>query len=153
MIKQFVGYTMEKCGSCVLRDQLKLYIGDFQGTSFADAKSLLNQFSYMNDPVGPLFQVDRENGEANLPEGLTKINLVAQKESQLEEIAVLNVVDMAVKVARLPEHCLSLKFVNADTEELRNIELKFKGDRSIFKVGEAESNHFQIPNDKKLLES
>jgi hypothetical protein len=60
---------------------------------------------------------------------------------------------MAVKVARLPEHRLSLKFVNADTEELRNIELKFKGDRSIFKVGEAECNHFQIPNDKKLLES
>jgi hypothetical protein len=62
---------MEKCGACVLRDQLKLYIGDFQGTSFADAKSLLNQFTYMSDPVGPMFQVDRENGEANLPEGLT----------------------------------------------------------------------------------
>ena len=71
---------MEKKGACVLRDQLKLYLGEFQGTSFADSKSLLNQFTYMNDPTGPMFNVDKENGEAHLPEGLCQINLVGQQE-------------------------------------------------------------------------
>jgi predicted component of type VI protein secretion system len=33
------------------------------------------------------------------------------------------------------------------------MEIVFKGDRAIFKVGESESNHYQIPNDKKLMDS
>jgi hypothetical protein len=74
---------MEKNSACVLRDQLKLYLGEFQGTSFADAKSLLNQFTYMQDPLGPMFNVDRDSGEANLPDGLCAMNLVVQQEAQL----------------------------------------------------------------------
>jgi hypothetical protein len=33
------------------------------------------------------------------------------------------------------------------------MEINFPGDKAVYKVGEAEGNHFQIPNDKKLLES
>lgn len=29
-----------------------------------------------------------------------------------------------------------MKFVNSDSEELKNLEFAFKGDRAIFKVGE-----------------
>jgi predicted component of type VI protein secretion system len=48
---------------------------------------------------------------------------------------------------------LRLKFESVDTEELKNVEINFEGDRAIFKVGEGEANHYQIPNDKKLWET
>jgi len=38
----------------------------------------------------------------------------------------------------LPEKALSLKFESVDTAELQNVEIKFNGDRGIFKVGEGE---------------
>lgn len=37
---------------------------------------------------------------------------------------------------------LNLKFQSADTDELLNLEINFPGDRAIFKVGEAEGNHY-----------
>jgi len=46
-----------------------------------------------------------------------------------------------------------LKFESVDTEELKNVEIVFEGDRAIFKIGEGEANHYQIPNDKKLWET
>jgi hypothetical protein len=53
----------------------------------------------------------------------------------------------------IPEKRLKLKFESVDTEELKNVEINFEGDRAIFKVGEGEANHYQIPNDKKLWET
>jgi len=46
-----------------------------------------------------------------------------------------------------------MTFESVDTEELKNLQFSFEGDQGIFKVGEGESNHYQIPNDKKLWES
>ena len=66
---------------------------------------------------------------------------------------VLNRRAMILRTDQIPEKALSLKFQAADTEELRNVEFTFQGDRAIFKVGEGESNHYQIPNDKKLMDS
>jgi predicted component of type VI protein secretion system len=48
---------------------------------------------------------------------------------------------------------LKLKFESVDTEELKNVEITFEGDRGLFKIGEGEANHYQIPNDKKLWET
>jgi hypothetical protein len=53
----------------------------------------------------------------------------------------------------IPEKKLMLKFESVDTEELKNVEIAFEGDRAIFKIGEGEANHYQIPNDKKLWET
>jgi len=53
----------------------------------------------------------------------------------------------------VPDKKLRLKFESVDTEELKNVEISFDGDRAFFKVGEGEANHYQIPNDKKLWES
>jgi len=50
-------------------------------------------------------------------------------------------------------HKLNLSFESVDTEELKNLNFTFEGDSGIFKVGEGEANHYQIPNDKKLWES
>jgi len=60
---------------------------------------------------------------------------------------------MILRPTALPEKRLKLKFESVDTAELQNVEITFEGDRAIFKVGEGESNHYQIPNDKKLWET
>jgi len=54
---------------------------------------------------------------------------------------------------RAASHKLHMKFEAVDTEELKNLEISVDGTRGIFKVGEGEANHYQIPNDKKLWES
>jgi len=50
-------------------------------------------------------------------------------------------------------HKLHMKFEAVDTEELKNLEISVDGTQGIFKIGEGEANHYQIPNDKKLWES
>ena len=50
-------------------------------------------------------------------------------------------------------HKLHLNFEAVDTEEIKNLAVSFDGTAGIFKVGEGEANHYQIPNDKKLWES
>lgn len=36
---------------------------------------------------------------------------------------------------------------------MKDIEIKVEGDRAIYKIGEGETSHFHIPNDKKLWET
>jgi hypothetical protein len=48
---------------------------------------------------------------------------------------------------------LILKFEQVDTEELKDLEVIVEGDKAIFKIGEGETSHFHIPNDKKLWET
>ena len=50
-------------------------------------------------------------------------------------------------------HKLHMKFEAVDTEELKNLEISVDGTQGIYKIGEGEANHYQIPNDKKLWES
>ena len=40
-----------------------------------------------------------------------------------------------------------------DTDELKDLEIKFDGNVAQFKVGEGDINHYVITNDKKLWES
>mmetsp|Transcript_29109 Transcript_29109/g.36081 ORF Transcript_29109/g.36081 Transcript_29109/m.36081 type:complete len:206 (-) Transcript_29109:571-1188(-) len=46
-----------------------------------------------------------------------------------------------------------MRFEAVDTEELKNLEISVDGTKGVFKIGEGEANHYQIPNDKKLWES
>ena len=39
------------------------------------------------------------------------------------------------------------------TQKIKNLAISFDGNLGIFKIGEGEANHYQIPNDKKLWES
>lgn len=50
-------------------------------------------------------------------------------------------------------HKLHMRFEAVDTEELKNLEISVDGTQGVFKIGEGEANHYQIPNDKKLWES
>ena len=54
---------------------------------------------------------------------------------------------------RPASHKLHLTFEAVDTDELKNLEVSVDGTTGIFKIGEGEANHYQIPNDKKLWES
>jgi hypothetical protein len=36
---------------------------------------------------------------------------------------------------------------------LKDVEVRFDGDRGFFKVGEGETAHYHVPNDKKLWET
>jgi hypothetical protein len=50
-------------------------------------------------------------------------------------------------------HKLNLQFEAVDTEEIKGLGINFDGSSGIFKIGEGDANHYQIPNDKKLWES
>ena len=50
-------------------------------------------------------------------------------------------------------HKLNLQFEAVDTEEIKGLNIAFNGDSGLFKIGEGDANHYQIPNDKKLWES
>jgi len=50
-------------------------------------------------------------------------------------------------------HKLHMTFEAVDTEELKNLGITVDGTQGVFKIGEGEANHYQIPNDKKLWES
>lgn len=54
---------------------------------------------------------------------------------------------------RKQEEKLVLRFASVDTDELRDLEVKFSGDQAQFKIGEGDCNHYVIANDKKLWES
>jgi len=56
--------------------------------------------------------------------------------------SVLQRKEFVLKPDQIPEKRLKLKFESVDTEELKNVEITFEGDRGIFKVGEGESNHY-----------
>ena len=60
---------------------------------------------------------------------------------------------MVIRNLEIPKHSVRLTFQSADTEELQNLQFDYPGDRAFFKLGEGETNHYLIPNDKKLLDS
>lgn len=60
---------------------------------------------------------------------------------------------MNIKPTSKQPNSLFLKFTNVDTEELKDLELKFDGNLGQFKVGEGDCNHYILCNDKKLWES
>ena len=46
-----------------------------------------------------------------------------------------------------------MKFEAFSMKEYRNSEISIDGSQGIYKIGDGEANHYQVPNDKKLSES
>ena len=121
-----------------LKDQVKTYSGDFSADSVlveTEGRSI------NNNPQLEHFQDDADLRSITMFE-LTQKHLA--KESCLERKPVECLTNQAAKQK------LHLTFESVDTEELKNLTFSFEGDQGIFKVGEGEANHYQIPNDKKL---
>jgi hypothetical protein len=135
---------LNQVGYCSLQHQLKLYQTEFEGTSYTDPKSLGDTYSYDSNPKMEYFKADPVLGKLSLKEMPGK---------DINNPSIMQRVETNLKPDILPDKTLTMKFESVDTEELKGVEITFNGDRSIFKVGEGEANHYQIPNDKKLWES
>lgn len=144
IIGDFVNEALNQTGYCSLRHQVKLYQTAFEGTCYADAASLGAAYTYDTNPMLEYFKTDPNLGNLQLKEIPGK---------DINTPSILQKREMILKPQSIPEKKLLLKFESVDTEELKNVEITFEGDRAIFKIGEGEANHYQIPNDKKLWET
>ena len=124
---------MNQTGYCSLQHQLRLYQTQFEGTNYADQKSLGNAYSYDNNPRMEYFKNDPALGNLSLKDMPGKdINTPSQ----------LQKVEVNIRPESIPDKKLKLKFESVDTEELKNVEITFDGERALFKVGEGEANHY-----------
>lgn len=144
VVSDFVNEALNQVGYCSLQHQLKLYQTNFEGTIYADQNSLGAAYVYDTNPRLEYFKNDEVLGNLSLKDMPGK---------DLNNPSLLQKTEMILRPDSIPEKRLKLKFESVDTEELKNVEITFEGDRGIFKIGEGEANHYQIPNDKKLWET
>ena len=144
IINEFVSEAMNQNGYCALQHQLKMYQTQFEETCYANADSLGSAYVYDTNPRMEYFK--------NSPV-LGNLTLKDMPGKDINSPSTMQRKEMILRPTVLPEKRLKLKFESVDTAELQNVEITFEGDRAIFKVGEGESNHYQIPNDKKLWET
>lgn len=144
-IKTYVQNAMAPggCGFSPLRHQMKL-----------SARPGTNQF--MDVSTLDRFDFKFKDNRVNFPE--FKNDNSPLGEMRLLRISGLEKCDMQRRVTHMkprniPQRRLVLRFEAVDTEELRDIEIKFDGDKAFYKVGEGETCHFHVPNDKKLWET
>jgi len=116
-----------------LKDQVKSYTGNFDASDV-----LINEL-----PKG--FNVNEEQNR--------DFTLHQLSDNALGVDSCLERKQFDCLTNQASQHRLHLTFESVDTEELKNLSFSFEGDSGIFKVGEGEANHYQIPNDKKLWES
>lgn len=119
--------------------QVRCYSGEFEGS--AHIKIVPSGFETSRNP------------SLQILHGHDGLDHVSLSQSPLE-----GNFDMQRKPAKsIPNqpatHKLYLKFEAVDTEEIKGLGITFDGTEGIFKIGEGDTNHYQIPNDKKLWES
>lgn len=126
-----------------LKVQYKMYKGAFPGSCYVDNDAMAaGGYTISNSALFDEFKTDKST-----------LGAIA-----LTEIAPIESCDLQRKIVHLktlsiPDQRLVLKFEQVDTEELRHIEIAVEGDRAIYKIGEGETAHYHIPNDKKLWET
>lgn len=143
IIADFTEYVNSSKGFCVLNQQLVFspgcesgYINEIQQ----------HQMQYrINSKLPDYLFHDQQF--------LQTICLVSPQQIDINSPVVLTVTDMVIEADQIPDHSITLEFQSSDAEELKNFYFTFTGETATYKVGEGESNHFQLPNDKKLLGS
>jgi hypothetical protein len=143
IIQDLFAFCLDQTGYSVLQHQLKLYQTEFEGSNYVDPSSA-DLYSIDKNPKFEYFKSDPVLG---------KLALKDMPGKDLGVVSVMQRMEVNLKPKQLPDKKLMMKFESVDTEELKGVEIAFNGDREIFKVGEGEANHYQIPNDKKLWES
>ena len=131
-------------GYSALRDQIKTYNTQFEVTGIIEQLQLPAGLKVNPNPRFEAISSDQDLNALRLRELSSTENEIA--------------VDLQRKVFdAVPDtsasHKLHLTFEAVDTDELKNLEITVDGTSGIFKIGEGEANHYQIPNDKKLWES
>ena len=128
-------------GLNALRCQYKTYKGPFEGSDYADEKTLSSLFAIEQVPKFDHFHGDPELGSLKLLE--CDLPATCNLSRKVIHTTTLNI----------PQDRVVLKFESVDTEELKDLEIPVEGDRAVYKIGEGETSHFHIPNDKKLWET
>ena len=129
-------------GYNALRDQVKTYATEFNGCSLIT--EMPAGFSVAPNPRFEQFMNDKELSSMKLRE------LSAAEQDVPVDLSRRIFESLPNKAAA---HKLHMTFEAVDTEELKNLEISVDGTQGVYKVGEGESNHYVIPNDKKLWES
>ena len=133
IVKDFVVMSLERNGYCCLQHQLKLYQTKFEGTLYVDQGAIGDSYSYDNNPRMEYFKNDEVLGQLTLKD-MAGNDINTPSHMQRKE--------MILKANQIPEKRLKLKFESVDTEELKNVEINFEGEKAIFKIGEGETNHY-----------
>ena len=128
-------------GLNALRCQYKTYKGPFEGSDYADEKTLSSLFAIEQVPKFDHFHGDPELGSLKLLE--CDLPATCNLSRKVIHTTTLNI----------PQDRVVLKFESVDTEKLKDLEIPVEGDRAVYKIGEGETSHFHIPNDKKLWET
>jgi hypothetical protein len=122
--------------------QVKTYSGSFQGSP--QIKQLPSGFEQQANPSFVGLQSDKFLG---------KLSLKEMTDSQRSENSSMQRRPFDCLPNKAATHKLNLQFEAVDTEEIKGLGITFDGSSGIFKIGEGDANHYQIPNDKKLWES
>ena len=130
-------------GYNALQDQVKTYSDDFDTTSHK-IENLPAGFSISTNPRLSELQNDPD---------LSALNMKTLSPAELEIPVDMQRRTFESLPDRAAQHKLHMLFQAVDTEELKNLEITVDGTQGVFKIGEGEANHYQIPNDKKLWES
>ena len=133
----------QRIGYNALVDQVKFYNDGFDVTQ-SKIGTLPSGFSVSENPRLHQFMNDRD---------LACLRLYELSPEQMEKDCDLRRKTFESVPNKAASHKLHMKFEAVDTDELKNLEISVDGTKGIFKVGEGEANHYQIPNDKKLWES
>ena len=75
-------------------------------------------------------------------QNLGKLTLKDMSGNDLNNPSMMQRKEMLLPPEVIPEKRLKLKFESVDTEELKNVEITFEGDKALFKIGEGEANHY-----------
>lgn len=141
VVKNLVDAAVAVTGYNALRSQYKTYKGPFEGTEYIEEKTLGYVFTIDQVPKLDQFHGDPELGK------------LALMEIDLPVSCNLSRKVIHTRTLQIPQERVVLKFESVDTEELKDLEIPVEGDRAIYKIGEGETSHFHIPNDKKLWET
>lgn len=129
-----------------------MYIGEFEGTSLTDAAALQGSYTYNTLPIlGEFEAVYTQIDQGAMLKGLQLMEM-EKKDVDSNKMNLMRQ-EFVMNTPTVSDQSMILTFQNSDTEELQGVQATFKGDRAMFKVGEGQSNHYQIPNDKKLMDS
>lgn len=141
IVSDLVKESNATCGFSPLRHQLQ--IGDVMG-DYHFVESNLDSAGFKVTADSPFDEFSNDTSDLGAAKLIPIRGLVrADLQRRVQHFRALDV----------PERRLVLKFEQVDTEELKDVEIRFDGDRAIFKVGEGEMSHYHVPNDKKLWET
>lgn len=92
-----------------------------------------NDYVYDTNPKMEYFKTDSVLGSLSLKDMPGK---------DINTPSLMQRMETNLRPEVLPEKSLKLTFESVDTEELKNVEILFEGDKAIYKVGEGEANHY-----------